>query len=108
MPRLLRAPESQSLELHARPLDIPVVERHQVLDNVLLDLLDDLAPAPLVGRVGRDPEPLLALAADKDDLVLARVEQVADHNLVPVPLERAACFRDEDGWVGLELRAVRA
>lgn len=93
------------LALHARPAAVPVVQRHQVLDNVLLDLLD-LALGPSLG-VGRDPEPLLAVALHKDDLVLARLEQVADDDLVPVALEGASCFRDEDCRVGLELRGAR-
>ena len=79
------------------------MQRHQVPDDVLLDLLD-LAARPSLG-VGRDPQPLLAGALHKDDLVLARLEQVADDDLVPVPLERTSCFRDEDCWVRLELRA---
>lgn len=82
----------------ARP---SLVQLHQPRNYILLDLF------PVRAVVVRDAEPLFAVLLDKNDLVLARVEQVADHDLVAVALERCACFRNEDRGVRFELRVSR-
>lgn len=84
-------------------LDPLVVHLDQPLNNVLLNLAY-FSSAPNRSSVTLlDPHPRLSSLLDKDDLVLAVGERVANDDLVPVALQGRACLWDQQVDVGFEL-----
>lgn len=90
------------------PINPPHMSSHKLRDDVLLDLpvrvLLQVYPQPRLlvlchrSRCGMRP------GRDEDDLELAPVEVVPDHDLVAVPRECLPRLRDEQVLVRLELR----
>ncbi len=67
-----------------------------------------IATKALLAPIPRDTDPLLlhgagsAVATHEDDFPFARGEEVADHEVVLVPVERVLGFVHEDLGVGFE------
>ena len=84
---------------------------HELRDDVLLDLpvrvLFEVYPQPrllVLRRRSRGRRYGMGPGRDEDDLELAPVEVVPDHDLVAVPRECLPRLRDEQVLVRLELR----
>ena len=84
------------------------VSPHQLLDDLLLDLLRRLLlqvdAHPRLGEARGLLRGRAVRGGDEDDLELAPVEVVPDHDLVAVPRECLPRLRDEQVLVRLELR----
>lgn len=94
---------SNIVALHGVQADPRVVHPHELGHNLLLDL-DNLPARPDLAAVGLpDPEPALARLLHKYNLVLALRQRVANHDLVPVPLQRRSRLGDQQRRVGLQL-----